>query len=389
MDFTESKEHRLFRKMVRRFVEREIAPLAKTIDIEDRVPFENLPKLARLGLLGVPFPQHYGGAGAGEIGYCILMEEVAKVCSSTATIIGAHIGIGSMVIYVGGTEEQKQKFLVPMARGEKIGAFALTEADAGSDAAGIRTRAVREGPYWVLDGAKVFITNGGHADVVTVMALTDPALGPRGGTTAFIVEKGTPGFSIGTLEDKMGIRGSQTVELIFEECPVPVENVLGNQVGLGFIAFMQTLDLGRITLGAAGLGGAQACLELCIRWARVREQFGSPIAQRQSIHFMMADMATEIEALRSMVYRTAWLVETRQEFSQMAAMVKLYGSEVCSRCVDKALQICGALGYSRDFPLERAFRDARISEIFEGTNEIQRVVIANNILRSWGVRISP
>jgi len=387
MDFSFPKEYQLFRRMVREFAENELRSMAKRIDREHRVPFETIEKLAKVGLLGVPFPQKYGGVGAGETGYCIMMEELNKVCPSTASIVGTHIGIGAMSIYLGGTEEQKQKYLVPMSRGERIGAFALTEPGAGSDAAAITTRAVRDGDYYVLNGTKSFITNGSHADVISVMAVTDPSLGPRGGVTAFIVEKEFPGFTVGTSENKMGIRGSDTSELIFEDCRVPKENVLG-QFGAGFITFMKTLDIGRVSLGAGCLGGAQACLEGSIQWAKTRQQFGVPIAQKQSVHFMIADMGTEIEALRSLVYRAAWLVDTGQPFTKEAAMCKLFGSEVAHRCIDRTLQIHGGMGYSRDFWVERAFRDQRISEIFEGTSEIQRIVIASNLFRPEGVRIS-
>jgi butyryl-CoA dehydrogenase len=386
MDFSFPKEYQLFRRMVREFAENEARPLTREIDEQDRVPFETLEKAAKLGLFGVPFPQKYGGCGAGEMGYCILMEELDKVCPSTATIIGAHTGIAAMAIYLDGTEEQKEKYLTPLAKGEKIGAFVLTEADAGSDAAAIKTRAVRDGDYYILNGTKTFNTNGGHADILSVMAVTDPSLGARGGITAFIVEKEFPGFRVGREENKMGIRGSQTAEIIFEDCRVPKENVLG-QFGAGFITFMKTLDMGRITIGAACLGGADAVLEASIQWAKTRQQFGVPIAHKQSVHFMIADMATETEALRSLVYRTAWLVDTGQPFSKEAAMCKVYGSEVLHRCIDSALQIHGKIGYSRDFWIERAFRDQRITEIFEGTSEVQRIVIASQIFRPEGVRI--
>jgi len=386
MDFSFPKEYQLFRRMVRDFAENEVRPLTQKIDREHRVPFETIEKAAKLGLMGVPFPQKYGGVGAGETGYCILMEEVNKVCASTATVIGAHTGIGAMAIYLDGTEEQKQKYLVPLASGEKVGAFALTEPGAGSDAAAISTTAVRDGDYYVLNGAKTFITNGDHADIMSVMAVTDPSLGARGGVTAFIVEKEFPGFTVGTSENKMGIRGSNTAELIFEDCRVPKENVLG-QFGAGFITFMKTLDIGRVSLGAGCLGGSQACLEGSIQWAKTRQQFGVPIAQKQSVHFMIADMATEIEALRSLIYRTAWLVDTGQPFTKEAAMCKLYSSAVAHRCVDRALQIHGGIGYSRDFWVEQAFRDQRIAEIYEGTSEIQRIVIASQIFRPEGVRI--
>jgi len=388
MDFTFAPEHVALRRMIREFAQAEVVPLAMEIDREHRVPQETMRKLGEMGLLGVCFPQEYGGMGAGEIGYCILMEELGRVCTSTTTNVGAHIGIGAMVIYLDGNEEQKKRYLTPLARGEKIAAFGLTEPNAGSDAAAIRTRAVREGDSWILDGGKVFITNGGYADIITVMAVTDPALGARGGVTAFIVETDWEGFQVAREEDKMGIRGTSTAELVFEELRVPQENVLG-KVGEGFVSFMKSLDMGRLTLGAACLGGAQASLEWAVRWAGTRKQFGAELAHKQSIQWMIANVATEVEALRSLVYRVGWMVDMGQPFTQLAAMCKLYGSEVASRAVDTALQIHGGLGLSRDFPLELAFRDARIAEIFEGTNEVQRIVIASNIFRERGVRIRP
>ncbi len=386
MDFSFPKEYQLFRRMVRDFAEAEVKPLAKAIDAEHRVPHETVKKAAALGLMGVPFPQKYGGMGGGETGYCIMMEELGKVCTSTATVIGAHTGIAAMSIHLDGTEEQKQKYLVPLASGKAIGAFGLTEAQAGSDAAAITTTAVRDGDYFRINGAKVFITNGDIADIITVMAVTDPSLGAYGGITAFLVETGWPGFSIGSLENKMGIRGSSTAECVFENVRVPKENVLG-QFGAGFLTFMKSLDVGRASLGAACLGGAIAVLEGCTQWARVREQFGVPIATKQSVNFMLADMYTEIEALRSLIYRTAWLIDTHQPHVMEAAACKLFGSEVASRCIDKAVQVHGVLGLSRDYWVERAWRDARIAEIFEGTNEIQRIVIAANLFRPYGLRI--
>ncbi|HSR29459.1 MAG TPA: acyl-CoA dehydrogenase family protein [Anaerolineae bacterium] len=386
MDFSFPKEYQLLRRMAREFCQNEVKPLSKTIDREHRVPHETIDKAAKLGLMGVPFPQKYGGMGAGEIGYCVVAEELGRVCSSTATVIGAHIGIAAMAIYLDGTEEQKQKYLVPMAQGTAIGAFGLTEAEAGSDAAAIKTTAIRDGDDYVLNGAKVFITNGDIASIMTVMAVTDPSLGAYGGITAFIVETDTPGFSIGTIENKMGIRGSSTAETVFEDVRVPKENVLG-QFGAGFLTFMKTLDIGRASLGAACLGGAQAAMEASMQWAKAREQFGVPIATKQSVHFMIADMAAEIEALRSLIYRTAWMIDTGQPHIMEAAACKLFGSEVAHRCIDRAMQIHGALGYSRDFEIERGFRDQRITEIYEGTNEIQRIVIAANLFRPHGMRI--
>jgi butyryl-CoA dehydrogenase len=388
MDFTLAPEHVALRRMIREVVENEIAPVAAEIDREHRVPMDTMRTLGEVGLLGVCFPQEYGGMGAGEMGYAILMEELGRACASTAANVGAHIGIGAMVIHLDGTPEQKEKYLTPLARGEKFAAFGLTEAGAGSDAAAVRTRAVREGDSWFLDGGKVFITNGGYADIITVMAATDLALGARGGITAFIVETDWEGFSVAREEDKMGILGTSTAELVFEELRVPQENVLG-KVGEGFIPFMKSLDMGRLTLGAACVGGAQATLESCIHWAKTRKQFGVELAHKQSVQWMIANLITEIEALRSLVYRVAWLVDTNQPFSQLAAMCKLYGSEVMSRVIDMAVQIHGGLGLTRDYPIERAFRDARINEIFEGTSEVQRIVIASNIFREHGVRVRP
>ena len=386
MDFTFAPEHVALRKMLREFTEEEVRPLAKVIDREHRVPWETLKKAAKIGLLGVPFPQKYGGMGAGETGYCIAMEEIGRACTSTITNIGAHIGIAAMAIYLDGTEAQKQKYLVPLASGEKIGAFGLTESNAGSDAATIRTRAVREGDSYILDGSKIYITNGPIAGICSILAVTDPTLGARGGVTAFIVETEWEGFKIGTHENKMGIRGSSTCELIFDNLRVPQENVLG-KVGLGFVTFMKTLDYGRASLGAGCLGGAEGALEAAMQWAKARNQFGAYIAAKQSIQWMVADIACEVEALRSLVYRTAWLIDSGRPFSREAAMCKLYGSEVASRAINKALQIHGALGYSGDFHIERGWRDARIAEIFEGTNEIQRIVIASDLFQQIGVRI--
>jgi alkylation response protein AidB-like acyl-CoA dehydrogenase len=386
MDFSFPKEHDLLRRVVREFCENEVRPHAKAIDREHRVPFETIKKAAELGLMGVPFPQEYGGMGGGEVGYCIVAEELGRVCSSTGCIVGAHIGIAAMAIHLDGTEDQKQQFLVPMAQGTAIGAFGLTEAEAGSDAAAIKTTAVRDGDYFVLNGTKVFITNGDIADIIIIMAVTDPALGAYGGITAFIVETDAPGYSIGTLENKMGIRGSSTAECVMQDVRVSKENVLG-QFGAGFLTFMKSLDIGRAGLGASCLGGAQAAMEASIRWSKAREQFGVPVATKQSVHFMIADMAVDIEALRSLIYRTAWMIDAGQPHTMEAAACKLFGSQVSHRSIDRALQIHGALGYSRDFEIERGWRDQRITEIFEGTNEIQRIVIAANLFRPYGLRI--
>ncbi len=388
MDFELSREHRALRRLVREFAEEEIRPAARRADRESQPPMDVIRKAAEIGLLGVPIPREYGGLGAGETGYCILMEELSRVDTSLATIIGAHIGLAETSIYLGGDKRIREKYLPDLCTGKKIGAFALTEANAGSDAAAIKLRATREGDSYILDGEKMWITNGPVADVVSILAVTDPALGARGGATAFVVETEWEGFTAGKYEHKMGLHGSPTSAMTFDNFRVPQENVLG-QVGLGFVVFMQTLDIGRVSLGAATLGGAQVALQASLEWAKVRQQFGRPIAHMQSIQFMIADMAAEIEALRSLVYRTAWLVDHGKSFTKEAGMCKLLGSEIGSRCIDRAVQIHGAWGYSRDADVERGYRDARITEIFEGTNEIQRILIAEQVFREVGVRIRP
>jgi acyl-CoA dehydrogenase len=388
MDFDLKPEHQALRRFLREFVQEEIKPLVKQIDRTSLVPDELLKKAAAAGLFGIPFSQKYGGMGAGEMGYCILMEELGRADASTTAIIGAHTGIGVMTIYLDGTEELKRRYLPDLCTGRKIAAFALTEANAGSDAASIRMRAVREGDSYILDGEKMWITNGPIADVLSVLAITDPSLGARGGATCFAVESKWEGFGAGKREEKMGLHGSPTAALKFDNLRVPQENVIG-KVGLGFVTMMKTLDVGRVSLGAATLGGAQAALEAAMQWAKTRFQFGRNLANMQSIQFMVADMAAEIEALRSLVYRTAWLVDAGRPFTKEAGMCKLLGSEIASRCIDRALQIHGALGFTRDGWVERAWRDSRINEIFEGTNEIQRIVIASELFQEIGVRIRP
>src|SRR5688572_11831103 len=306
MDFTLDPKHVALRRMLRDFCDQELRPRAQAVDRSGQPDPEMQRWMGELGFFGIPFSQDYGGAGAGEMGYCLLMEELNRACPSTATIIGAHIGIAAMSLYLDGSEELKGKYLPDLASGRKIGAFGLTEPGAGSDAAGIQLRATLEGDSYYLDGQKMWITNGPIADMIMVLAITDPVLGARGGATVFVVEKDWKGFSAGKPEQKMGLHGSPTSLLNFDEVRVPKENVLG-QVGLGFVTFMKTLDIGRVSLGAATLGGSEAALEASLRWAAARSQFGRPIANMQSVQFMLADMATEIEALRSLVYRTAWL----------------------------------------------------------------------------------
>ncbi len=394
MDFELSREHQALRRLIREFAEEEVRPAARQADRASQPPLDVIKKAAEIGLLGVPFPREYGGMGAGETGYCILMEELGRVDTSVATIVGAHIGIGAMAIYLGGNKRIREKYLPDLCSGKKIASFALTEPQAGSDAASIKLRATKEGDSYILDGSKMWITNGPMASTMSILAVTDPALGARGGATAFVIDtredggKPAEGFTPGKYEHKMGLHGSPTSAISFDNFRVPAENVLG-QIGLGFVVFMQTLDIGRVTLGAATLGGAQASLQQVLEWSALREQFGKPLAHMQSVQFMAADMAAEIEALRSLVYRTAWLVDNQRPFIKEAGMCKLLGSEIASRCVDRAVQVMGALGYSRDVHMERGFRDSRIAEIFEGTNEIQRILIAEQLFREVGVRIRP
>lgn len=388
MEYDLPPEYTALRRMIRDFCEEEIRPRARQVDESGQVQWDLIRQMGQLGFFGAPFPREYGGMGAGELGYCILMEELDRVSASLTTTVGAHIGIAAMSMYLDGSKAIQDKYMPDICSGRKIAAFGLTEPGAGSDAAGIQLRATLEGDSYILDGQKMWITNGPMADIIMVLAVTDPALGARGGATVLVVEKDYPGFTPGKPERKMGLHGSPTSLLNFDEVRVPRENVVG-QVGLGFVTFMKTLDIGRVSLGAATLGGAQSALDLCIRWARARSQFGRPIAHMQSVQFMIADMAAEIEALRALVYRTAWLVDSHRPFVKEAGMCKLLGSETASRCIDRAVQIHGALGISRDFPLERAYRDARISEIFEGTNEIQRIVIASELMQEVGVRLRP
>lgn len=381
MDYRFSEEYTLFREVARDFIQKEVAPRADAHDKEGKISLELYRKFGKAGLMGMSIPQEYGGAGAGETGLCILSEELGKVCASTSTSLGAHSGIGSMPILLEGTEEQKQQYLAPLAKGETIGAFALTEPQAGSDASNMKTVARREGDHFLLNGSKLWITNGGVADTFTVFAMLERSPGLRGGMSAFIVDKNFPGFSIGTSEKKLGIRGSSTTELFFDNCKVPIENLLGKP-GTGFRLALKTLDFGRITLAASCLGSAKTALDLAVEFARTRQQFGKSIGENQGIQFYLADMATRIHAMEHMVYHAAWLADTDQPFSTEAAMVKLFCSEQASWVINKSLQIHGGMGYMSDYPIERFHRDARIAEIFEGTNEIQRLVIASNLLKA-------
>lgn len=379
MKFTLSEEHEMLRKMVRDFADNEVAPGAAERDEKEEFDYPIWEKMAELGLTGIPFPEQYGGSGAGFLAYAIAVEEISRVCASTGVTLSAHTSLACWPIYKFGTEEQKQKYLRPMAEGKKIGAFGLTESSAGSDAGSIRTTAVRDGNHYVLNGAKLFITNALVGETYVVFATTDRSKGHKG-ITAFIVEKGTPGFSFGKKEKKLGIRASTTVELIFEDCRVPVENRLGEE-GQGFYIAMQTLDGGRTGIAAQALGIAQGALEQAISYAKQRYQFGQPIANFQAIQFYLADMATKVEAARLLTYQAAWFEDNGLPYSIPSSMAKLYASEVAMEVTVKAVQIFGGYGYTREYPVERMMRDAKITEIYEGTNEIQRIVISRHLVK--------
>ena len=380
MDFTFSEEHNILRETARRFADAEIKPVADKIDKEGHIPEELIKKLADNGFFGIPFPPEYGGAGMGEIGYCVMLEEIARACGSTTVLIGAHTSIASMAIYLDGADEQKKRLLTPMAQGKKIGAYALSEPNAGSDPASMETTATKDGNDWILNGTKIYITNGDIADIIITFAVTDRALRGRGGITAFIVEKGMKGFSVGKKDQKMGIRGSGSVELSFQDVRVPQENVIG-AIGAGFKTALKSLDRGRLGLGAGCIGAAKEVLALSIKHAAQRTQFGGPIAEFEGVQWMLAEMGAQIYAMESMVYRTAWLCDQNLPFSRETAIVKMMCSEMLDDIVDKAVQVHGGMGYMADYPVERYYRDARINRIFEGTNEIQRIVIARDLIK--------
>jgi alkylation response protein AidB-like acyl-CoA dehydrogenase len=385
MEYEHTEDIKMLRDAVREFADKEVRPIAREIDEEEKVPFEVLKQAGELGLFGIPFPEEMGGAGAGIIGYCVLMEELNRACASTATIIGAHIQLCSMSIYLEGNEAQKDKYLKGLIEGRMLGAWALTEPNAGSDAAHIQTRAELKGDEYILNGQKMWITNGSFADVIVVFAATDKALGARGGITAFIVEKNMPGFKVGKVEDKMGLRASHTASLYFEDLRVPKENVLG-QIGHGFAVAMRTLDIGRAALGAGAVGGAKEAFEMSRRYAVERTQFGKPIAEFQAIQFKLAEMATKIYAMEQMVYDCAKKVDEHKNATLESAMVKLFCTDASSEIIDEAIQIHGGMGFSRELPLERMYRDARVTRIFEGTNEIQKHVIAHELLKQVGLK---
>lgn len=383
MDWSFSDEQKELRRTVKRFVDEELRPAADEIDKRHEIPRRLIDMMAELGFLGVAFPPEHDGAGMGEMGYVILQEEISRACASTATFIGAHQSIGAMTIHNFGTEAQKTKYLAPMARGEKIGAYALTEPESGSDAMAMKTTAVRKGDVYVVNGTKIWITNGGLADVVALFCQVQGEGEADSGPAAFVVESGFPGFRVGKEEEKMGIRGSNTVELVFEDMEVPADNLIG-KVGDGARIAFGVLDVGRLGLAAATLGAAKDAIDRCVQYAQQREAFGKPIIQFQAIQFMLAEMAADTYAMENMVYRTAWMCDQGMRFSRESAICKYFCSEGLDRIVDRAVQLHGGMGYSAEMWPERFYRDARINRIFEGTNEIQRVVIARDLLKKGG-----
>jgi butyryl-CoA dehydrogenase len=379
MNFQLTEEHEMIRKMVRDFAKNEVAPTAAERDEEERFDREIFDKMAELGLTGIPWPEEYGGIGSDYLAYCIAIEELSRVCASTGVTLSAHTSLAGWPIYKFGTEEQKQKYLKPMAKGEKIGAYGLTEPGSGSDAGAMKTTARLEGDHYILNGSKIFITNGGVADIYVVFALTDPQAKHKG-TSAFIIEKDFPGFSVGKKEKKLGIRSSPTTEIIFEDCKVPKENLLG-QEGEGFKIAMMTLDGGRNGIAAQAVGIAQGALDAAIEYAKERHQFGRPIAAQQGIAFKLADMATSVEAARLLTYQAAWLESAGLPYGKESAMSKLFAGDTAMKVTTEAVQVFGGYGYTKDYPVERFMRDAKITQIYEGTQEIQRLVISRMLTK--------
>ena len=380
MNLELSEEQLLLQKTVREFAQSEVKPLAKELDETGKFPRDLIGKAAELGLTGVAFPEEEGGAGFDHIGYSIVIEEISRCCASTGVILSVQNSLFCDPIHRYGTAEQKKKFLLPFARGDKIGCYALTEPQAGSNAAALQTKAVQKGDTYVLNGTKAWITNGGAADAAIVYVNTDPAKGEKG-ITAIVVEKGTPGFKVGKEEKKLGIHATACSELVFSDCMVPLANRIGNE-GEGYKVALSTLDGGRIGIAAQATGIAQGAFDAALKWSQERMAFGHPISQFQAIQFMLADMATEIDAARLLVRKAAWKQDSGARFSLEAATAKLFASEMATRVTHKAIQIHGGYGYSREYPVERAYRDARITEIYEGTSEIQRLVIASWVLRN-------
>ena len=381
MDLDLREEQQLLQKSVRDFAEAEVKPQAKEIDETGHFPLDTFKKAAELGLTGVAVPENYGGAGMDHVSYAIVIEEISRVCASTGVILSVQNSLYCDPVLRFGTEEQKQKFLVPFARGEKIGCYALTEPQAGSNAAALTTKAVRKGDAYVINGTKAWITNGGAADAAIVYVNTQPEKGEKG-ITALVVEKGTRGFAVGKEEKKLGINATACTELSFTDCEVPVGNRIGNE-GEGYKVALSTLDGGRIGIASQATGIAQGALEAALSYAQQRQAFGHPISDFQAIQFMLADMATEIDAARLLTRRAAWKQDSGARFTMEASIAKLFASEMSTRVAHKAIQIHGGYGYSREYPVERAYRDARITEIYEGTSEIQRLVIAAWVLKAY------
>lgn len=378
MDFTTTKDQEFMRKLVRDFAVKDVEPIAADIDKEHRFPEENVKKMGELGLLGVPFPKEVGGQGGNNKTYAITVEELSRVCASTGVICSAHTSLCCWPIFNFGTEEQKKKYLPDLLSGKKLGAFGLTEPGAGTDAGGQQTKAVLDGDNYIINGSKVFITNGGYADVFVVVAMTDKKKGTRGGISAFILEKGMKGFSIGKTEDKMGIKASSTTELIFENVKVPKENMLGS-VGEGFKVAMATLDGGRIGIASQALGIAQGAFDVTKDYMKARKQFGKSLSKMQALQFEMAEMKTRIEAARLLIYQAADLKDKHLPYGEKSAMAKYYAAETAMYVTTKAVQLHGGYGYTADYPVERMMRDAKITEIYEGTTEVQKIVIAASI----------
>lgn len=381
MDFRLDEDILLLKENIRQFIEEQIDPFSMQIEDEDHIPESIINLSKEIGLFGLSIPEKYGGLGIGMVGKCALYEEIGKTHNGYTTLIGAHTGIGTVGIVEMGNEIQKEKYLPDMASGNKIGAFALTEPAAGSHATNLKMTAVKSGDKYILNGTKHYITNADVADIFTVMAVTDKDKGAKG-ITSFIVEKDFPGFRVGSLERKMGLRGSHSAELVFEDCEVPAENVLGD-VGQGYVNALKILANGRAGLAARNLGSCQYLLDLSTKYATEREQFDVPIIDHQAVSHMIAEMAMEIEALRSFTYRVAWMVDQKEKIIKEAAMLKLYGSEVYNRVADKAVQIHGGMGYMKDYPVERFYRDARITRIYEGTSEIQKNIITGQLKRKY------
>ncbi|MHB9943745.1 acyl-CoA dehydrogenase [Clostridium sporogenes] len=378
MEFGLSQEQKYVKQMLEEFVKNEVDPIAGDIDESERYPMETVEKMGKYGIMGMPYPKEYGGAGTDYLSYIIAVEEMAKACATTSVILSSHVSLCCWPIFTFGTEEQKKKYLPNLLSGKKIGAFGLTEPNAGTDASAQQSVAVLEGDHYVLNGSKIFITNGGVADVFVIFAMTDRSKGVKG-ISAFILEKGMPGFSVGKTEEKMGIRASSTTELIFEDVKVPKENLLGKE-GKGFSIAMKTLDGGRIGIAAQALGIAEGALTEAIEYMKERTQFGKKLTKFQGLQWYMADMQVRVDAAKHLVYKAAWKKSIGENYTMDAAEAKLYAAETAMYVTNKSLQILGGYGYTKDYPLERMLRDAKITEIYEGTSEVQKMVIANSLL---------